>query len=90
MIPGCVRRDIHLSHFLYNEFNSSMYQIHKIYSDQSWEGYGLLFLGLEQNFRALEMHQFWIVGRIVVSGGEVDADCVFDYPLVAHHCFLEG
>ena len=36
------------------------------------------------------MHQFRIVGRIVVSGGEVDADCVFDYPLVTHHCFLEG
>ena len=36
------------------------------------------------------MHQFRIVGRIVVSGGEVDADCVFYYPLVTHHCFLEG
>lgn len=53
-------------------------------------GQWIAFLGLEQNFRALEMHQFWIVGGIDVSGGKVDADCVFDYPLVIHHCFLEG
>lgn len=87
----CIRWDIHLSHFLNNEFNSSMYKWNIQGIKQStWKSVILFFLTLEQNFTALKMHQCWSLVGFSITAGDIDVDRVFDYPLLVEHCFFEG